>query len=141
MNDENEGVKPTSQSLRDHARELRKNRTKSEGLLWSVLRARQVAGLKFRQQHRIDPYIVDFACVAQKLVVEIDGDYHDETHEKDLVRQRFLEDQGWRVTRFSTEEVEKDPESIARAIAMTVNVPYEFQPRAGRGQRPKTKPR
>ncbi|WP_231744469.1 endonuclease domain-containing protein [Stieleria neptunia] len=120
---------------------MRQNKTRSEGLLWSILRAKQVSGLKFRQQHRIDPYIVDFACVAPKLVVEIDGGYHEEKYEKDLERQRFLEDQGWHVIRFATEDVEKDPEAVARAIAASVKVPYEFRPRTGRGQRPRTKPR
>ena len=140
MNNEKKVDQPTSQSLRDHARELRQNKTKSEGLLWSILRAKQVPGLKFRQQYPIDPFIVDFACFAEKLVVEIDGGYHDETYEEDRARQRLLETHGWTVIRFTTEDVETDPEAIARAIAASVNVPYVFQPRAGRGQRPRTRP-
>jgi adenine-specific DNA-methyltransferase len=59
------------------ARALREAQTQAESLLWNVLRARRLCGLKFRRQFPIAPFIVDFACVARKLVVEIDGGYHD----------------------------------------------------------------
>jgi very-short-patch-repair endonuclease len=61
----------------ERARSLRKTQTVSERLLWSVLRARQLCGLQFRRQHLIEPWIVDFACPQQMLVVEIDGGYDD----------------------------------------------------------------
>lgn len=132
-------TKPTS--MTDRARKLREDKTKSEGLLWSLLRSRQVSGLKFRQQHVIGGHITDFACVAKKLVVEIDGGYHELTYEKDQDRQREIEGRGWKVIRFDAADVEDDPESVARAIAAEVKVPFEFRARVGRGKRPVTKPR
>lgn len=62
------------------ARELRARQTKAESLLWQVLRGRRLCGLKFRRQFPIEPWIVDFACVEHKLVVELDGGYRDYTY-------------------------------------------------------------
>ena len=117
----------------ERARSLRKTQTVSEGLLWSVLRARQLCGLKFRRQHPIEPWIVDFACPEQMLVVEIDGGYHDNVVENDLKRQEHLESMGWKVIRFSDKDVEEDAEAVARAIARELNLEYEFSPRKATG--------
>lgn len=116
-----------------NARELRKRQTRSEGLLWSILRGGQLCGLKFRRQHPIAPWIVDFACVAKQLVVEIDGGYHDATQEEDLRRQRDLEQRGWTVLRFTDKDVEQDAESVARSIAVQVGLEYRFTPRRKTG--------
>jgi len=62
----------TVKQRKQKARHLRAGQTKSEGLLWSILRAKQVCGLKFRRQHPIGSYFADFACVSKKLVIEID---------------------------------------------------------------------
>jgi len=117
----------------ERARLLRTTQTVSEGLLWSVLRARQLCGLKFRRQHPIEPWIVDFACPQQMLVVEIDGGYHDNVVENDLKRQRQLESMRWKVIRFSDKDVEVDAEGVARAIARVLNLEYEFKPRKATG--------
>jgi len=117
----------------ERARSLRKTQTVSEGLLWSVLRARQLCGLKFRRQHPIQPWIVDFACAQQMLVVEIDGGYHDNVVENDLKRQKHLESMGWKVIRFSDKDVEEDAEAVARAITTELNLEYEFSPRKATG--------
>ncbi|MDA8744825.1 DUF559 domain-containing protein [Rubripirellula amarantea] len=117
----------------ENARDRRKNKTKSEGLLWSILRGQQLCGLKFRREHPIEPWIVDFACVSESLVVEIDGGYHDETIEDDVRRQRDIESRGWRVVRFTDEEVEKDTESVARGIATAIGIEYSFEPRLKTG--------
>lgn len=101
--------------------------------MWSVLRAKQVCGLKFRRQHPIEPWIVDFACSQKMLVVEIDGSYHDYVVEDDLKRQKHLEALGWNVIRFADKEVEQDAEAVARAIARELNLPYEFKPRKATG--------
>src|SRR5262245_8909613 len=95
------------------ARSLRKTQTISEGLLWSVLRAKQLCGLRFRRQHPIEPWIVDIACPQRMLVVEIDGSYHDNIVEEDLQRQKHLEALGWKVIRFTDKEVEEDSEAVA----------------------------
>jgi len=117
----------------ENARSLRNTLTVSEGLLWSVLRARQLCGLKFRRQHLIEPWIVDFACPERMLVVEIDGGYHAHVVEDDLARQRQLESLGWTVIRFTDKEVEDDTEAVACAIARELDVPFEFTPRKATG--------
>ena len=117
----------------ERARSLRETQTVSEGLLWSVLRARQWCGLKFRRQHPLEPWIVDFACPQQMLVVEIDGGYHDDVVEHDLKRQEHLESMGWKVLRFTDKNVEEDVEAIARTIARELNLEYEFSPRKATG--------
>ncbi|MEX1028058.1 MAG: endonuclease domain-containing protein [Candidatus Paceibacterota bacterium] len=116
-----------------NARHLRQHQTRSEGLLWSVLRAGQLCGLKFRRQHTISPWIVDFACIAKRLIVEIDGGYHDATQEEDLRRQRDLETRGWTVLRFTDEDVERDAEAVARSIIARVGLEYQFKPRQTTG--------
>ncbi len=91
---------PPRESPKVFRRRRRKQSTPSEGLLWSILRAKQLCGLKFRREYSIEEWVVDFACVAKMLVVEIDGDYHDGTIEQDMERQRELERLGWEVFRF-----------------------------------------
>ncbi len=115
------------------ARSLRTSQTTSEGLLWSVLRAKQLCGLKFRRQHPIGPWIVDFACPPKMLVVEVDGGYHNDAVEDDLKRQKHLEALGWKVIRFTDKEVEEDAEAVALSIARALNLPYEFVPRTATG--------
>ena len=118
---------------REFARQRRKRNTPSEGLLWSVLRAKQICGLKFRREHPIAGFVVDFACVGERLVVEIDGGYHDQTAEADLRREEILRRLGWTVVRFAAEEVEADAEAVAVAIARKLGLRYEYVPRAGGG--------
>ena len=107
----------------EHRRELRRRATKLEQLLWWALRNRRQDGLKFRRQHSIGPFIVDFVCLEKKLVVELDGDYHDYVVEKDERRQRYLEAQGFRVIRFLNEEVLDDLEAVALAIVRSARAP------------------
>jgi leucyl-tRNA synthetase len=114
----------------NQARSLRATQTPAEGLLWSVLRGKQLCNLKFRRQHRIGPFFADFACVSRKVIVELDGEYHDSTAQKDLDRQRFLVSKGWRVVRFTNEDVLRDVESVLRAIASSVDVDFQHQRRS-----------
>ena len=115
------------------ARERRKQCTTSEGLLWSILRARQLCGLKFRHEHPIGSFIVDFACAAKMLVVEIDGGYHDKIGEQDVVREKKLRELGWDVLRFSDENVEHDAEAVGRAIAKHLGLEHSFEKRNSGG--------
>ena len=85
-------------------------------MLWQRLRGRKLGGLKFRRQHPIEPFIVDFACIEKHLVVELDGEYHDHVYERDQSRQQRLEAAGWKVVRFSNADVLGDVESVAIAI-------------------------
>ena len=66
--------------LTKKARELRARQTDAESLLWYALRGRRLCGLKFRRQYPIEPFIADFVCVEKQLVVEVDGDYHDQIY-------------------------------------------------------------
>jgi very-short-patch-repair endonuclease len=97
-----------------NARQLRLGQTDSERKLWQCLRSGQLDGLKFRRQHPIPPYIVEFYCDALKLVVELDGSQH--TEEVDAVRTRALEAQGLAVLRFWDNDVLMQTEAVVEAI-------------------------
>ena len=116
-----------------NARENRKSCTVSERLLWSILRARQLCDLKFRREHSIGGFIADFACEAMKLVVEVDGGYHDQIGAQDIGREQSLRKLGWDVLRFSDKDVEEDAEAVARAIARHLRLAYSFRRRDGGG--------
>ncbi|MFH1034502.1 MAG: DUF559 domain-containing protein [Pseudomonadota bacterium] len=87
------------------ARSLRKGQTEAERLLWRRLRSRGLAAFKFRRQHLIGPFIVDFVCLDRKLIVEADGGQHALAAEQDQRRTRYLESQGFRVLRFWNNQV------------------------------------
>jgi leucyl-tRNA synthetase len=81
----------------------------------------------------MEPWIVDFACPQQMLVVEVDGGYPDNVVESDWQRQRHLESMGWQVIRFSDKDVAVNAEAVARAIARELNLEYAFRPRQATG--------
>jgi very-short-patch-repair endonuclease len=114
----------------DRARKLRSTQTASESLMWAVLRAGQLNGLKFRRQYPIGPFYADFACVREKLLIEIDGGYHDHTEQADIDRQQWLEDNGWRVLRFTDQTVMTDVEPLLLAICQAVGVSPDFKKRS-----------
>ncbi|HEY2069062.1 MAG TPA: endonuclease domain-containing protein [Rhizomicrobium sp.] len=98
-----------SQMNRAHARELRNNSTKTERLMWSILRREQVDGLRFRRQQPIGPYIADFFCPTLKLIVELDGGQHYEPEALayDERRTHWLAERGYTVLRFPNADVAK----------------------------------
>jgi very-short-patch-repair endonuclease len=98
------------------ARSLRKQVAPTEALLWKALRNRALGGFKFRRQHPIGPYIVDFACVECKLAIELDGLRHLLRNEADQDRTTFLETAGWCVMRFWNTVVYDDFEPVREAI-------------------------
>ncbi|MBN1478669.1 endonuclease domain-containing protein [candidate division KSB1 bacterium] len=106
--------------LHTFARKLRKSSTDAEQLLWSALRNRRLNGLKFRRQHLIGHYIVDFYCSEKQLIIEVDGDYHLFTDEQDAQRQQWLESQGYRLIRFWNEDVLQDLEAVVKNIEIVV---------------------
>jgi very-short-patch-repair endonuclease len=101
------------------ARQLRGRETAAERLLWELLRGRGLAGLKFRRQHPLGPFVVDFFSEELGLVVEIDGESHRGREEYDDRRSAVLEAAGLVVLRFSNEEVLGHPRRVLRRIAMT----------------------
>ncbi len=118
-----------SPSKTDRARSLRSRSTKSEQLLWGLLRARQLAGLKFRRQHPIAGFYADYACLEKMLVIEIDGDYHDQTAEHDITREQVFRKLDWNILRFSDKEVEDDIEIVGKGICRFLDIDYEYSKR------------
>ena len=100
----------------ERARELRQPQTAAEQKLWSALRNRQLGGFKFRRQHPIDRFIVDFFCHECALVVEVDGDSHVTQVEYDHARSEWLNDRGYHVVRFTNQEVERQLPAVLEVI-------------------------
>ncbi len=98
------------------SRSLRKNQTDAERVLWRRLRQRQLAGCKFRRQQPLGRYIVDFACLERKLVVEVDGGQHLERSTKDALRDQWLGKQGFAVLRFWDNEVINETGNVLETI-------------------------
>ena len=94
------------EELKEKAESMRKNPTEAESAMWEMLRGKNLDA-KFRRQHIIGTYIVDFVCLDTQLVVEIDGGYHNDPEQKELDRRRtnFLQSKGFSVLRFTNEEV------------------------------------
>jgi len=97
------------------ARELRERHPKTEVMLWSKLRGNQT-GFKFRRQHPIGTYIVDYACIAKRLVIEIDGQSHENRSAEDLERENTLRLNGWRVIRFVDDDVLRHLDDVVAEI-------------------------
>jgi ATP-dependent DNA helicase RecQ len=104
------------------AKTLRQVGTPPEQLLWLALRSGQIGGLKFRRQHPIGPYVVDFYCHSAGLVVEVDGMSHDDKILQDTAKSKFLESQGLRV---NNEDVMHDLDAVTREIARLGGVPWD----------------
>jgi very-short-patch-repair endonuclease len=101
-------------------RDLRSNLTDAERRLWQSLKRRQIAGVKFRRQQPIGPFIVDFVCFDPRVIVEVDGGQHAERLHDDEKRTRWLEAQGYRVLRFWNNDVLANTEAVAQAIVDAV---------------------
>ncbi len=117
-----------------NARTLRSNMTEGEKKLWYHLRNKQFYGFRFRRQHLIGPYIVDFACLKEKLIIELDGGQHAEDS-KDVYRMSYLESQGFTVQRFWNNDVMENPEGVLEAIADSLNTPTLVLPLSGGGSK------
>ena len=108
----------TKASTQKYAGELRLRTTEAEQKLWSLLRNRQLKGKKFRRQHAIANYVVDFYCNECKLAIELDGNFHtdDVAKEYDKSRTALLAELGITVLRFWNEEVVSDPAKVLTRI-------------------------
>ncbi len=109
---------PVSDQVRERARELRKASTTAEKKLWRVLRAYK-AGVKFRRQYPVGPYIADFYSPDLGLVIELDGDSHasEEAMEHDRVRDEYLRSQGLTVRRYTNGQVMNNLDGICRELS------------------------
>ena len=92
----------------------------AEQALWRLLRGRQVSGLKFHRQHPFDGYILDFVCLENRLVIEVDGGQHGQQAVYDENRTQKLQAAGFFVLRFWDNEVLKEIESVKEKIWLTV---------------------
>ena len=110
------------QFKRSFARTLRGNPTDAERKLWSLLRAGQLNGLRFRRQQPFGPYVADFFCASARLIIELDGEQHgaDAAMAADAERTRFIEARGYRVLRFPNHMVLKEPQLVLEAILHAV---------------------
>lgn len=101
----------------DNARKLRENMTESENVVWEYLRNRPLE-FKFRRQHPVHTYILDFYCHEKRLSIEVDGGYHIDIgqKEKDLERTKYLNDIGINEIRFSNEQILNDFEKVQLEI-------------------------
>ena len=98
------------------ARGLRGNLTDAEQVLWNALRNRQISGKRFRRQVPIGPYIVDFVCFENKLVIEVDGGQHAQNEHYDANRTAWLEAEGFKVIRFWNNQVLVEKEAVKESI-------------------------
>jgi very-short-patch-repair endonuclease len=112
------GAKPSIFKL---ARELRKNETVAEKILWTKLNKNQILGLQFRRQHPINMFIADFFCPKIKLVIEVDGNIHEipETKDNDNGRSDIFNDHGLTVIRFTNEQILHEIDSTINEIENT----------------------
>jgi very-short-patch-repair endonuclease len=99
-------------------KDLRNRSTSAEASLWNLLKNKQLDGRKFRRQHSLENYIVDFYCSSEKLIIELDGDPHgDYSHiQKDTVRDNYFNTLGYKVIRFENRFVFQDPELVLETI-------------------------
>jgi very-short-patch-repair endonuclease len=109
----------------ERARHLRRNRTSAERRLWRELRQLKQIGCKFRQQVPIDHFIVDFACLSRRLIVEVDGGTHstDEEVARDARRERYLKAQGFQVLRVWNSDVRENISGVMDTIVGVLDTP------------------
>ncbi len=91
--------------LRPTVQDLRRNSTPAEKVMWELLRDRRFSDYKFRRNHPIDRFLVDFCCPKAALIIEVDGPVHDSQKEKDQERQEYLTEMGYQVIRFTNDQV------------------------------------
>ena len=108
-------------SLKFFRSSLRNRSTSAEAELWNILKSKKLNARKFRRQHSIGNYIVDFFCASEKLVIELDGNPHGEYHkiEKDKKRDQYLEGLGFSILRFENRLVFQEPEFVKNEIRKT----------------------
>ena|SRR5208337_1453950 len=108
------------------ARQLRREMTEAERLLWFLLLSRRLSGCKFRRQHPIGSYIADFVCLHHRLIVEADGGQHADTRlPADEYRTRWLTEQGWRVVRFWNGDILHRQNDVLEATVRAIDGPAE----------------
>jgi len=114
---------------------MRSHSTDAEHRLWQLLRAHRLADYKFRRQVPLDFYIADFVCFAARLIVEVDGGQHSESH-GDERRDTYLRDQGFRILRFWNTDIFNNEEGVLTSILDALQQPPLPNPSPARGEGP-----
>ena len=112
------------------ARHLRRTMTDVEREIWHHLRNRALMGRKFRRQHPIGPYVVDFICVEANLIIELDGGQHAD-NPNDLIRTQRLEALGWRVLRFWNSDIMSNADGVVEVILQALQARPSVTPSSG----------
>ena len=116
-------IRGTTSEVEQAARRLRQNLTPVEARLWEAIRNRQLEGLRFRRQHPVGNFILDFYCPSLKLVIEVDGDIHNSQVEYDEERTNKLAEYGYTVLRFTNEQVTNDLPKVLADIKQVAGRP------------------
>jgi len=101
--------------LFERRKELRRNSTSQEEILWNELRNSKL-GFRFRRQHSVGGYILDFYCFSKRLIIEVDGGSHNSNKEYDAVRDKFFTDLGYKILRFKNKDVENNLSKVLSKI-------------------------
>ena len=111
--------------LKSRRRELRSTLTPAEALLWRHLQRSKLQGRKFRRQHSVGPYVLDFYCPSERLAIELDGAAHDHdlAFRRDVLRTTYLAASGVRVMRFENDDVVRNPEGVLASITRCFGAP------------------
>ena len=104
--------------MHQRARELRNQATPAERKLWQFLSGKKLMNLKFRRQHLIGPFIVDFYSPEKKLIIEVDGGTHIDNHTYDMDREKYLKSKGYKILRFLNTEVISGTADVLDKISM-----------------------
>ena len=116
------------------AKQLRKEQTDAENLLWGHLRAKRFSGYKFKRQAPIGKFIADFVCFQKKLIIELDGGQHAIQQERDRERDEWLKENGFRVIRFWNHDLFNELEAVLEDIKRNLDHPLPIpSPIEGRG--------
>ncbi len=101
------------------AKQNRHHQTEAEEILWELVRNRNISGYKFRRQHPISGFIPDFVCLEQKLIIEVGGDYHNKKEQElfDVAREKWLNEFGFEIIKFTNQEVAEDINKVERTIS------------------------
>ena len=127
------GERGAKDVLRKYAKRMRSEQTPAEHRLWQLLRAKRLAGFKFKRQLRIDDYIADFVCLERRLIVEADGGQHCESV-YDEQRDAYLASQGFRVLRIWNNDIFNNEEGILTSIMNALSPPLP-NPSPAKGER------
>ena len=115
-------------TIKQNAKDNRSMMTDAERYLWNYIKNEQI-GVRFRRQHIIGEYIVDFICLKQKLIIEVDGGYHNNPtqQQKDRIRQNWLESMGYKVLRFNNNDIFHQIESVITIIKQNISIDLPFK--------------